>query len=121
MNHTSQGTAVAEHMSEKPGFLWKLLIQGPKLLLTTGISIKCAGMMMALSAPSLLVFSILTVPAILFQSPQQQAYFHFARILNEDPMRWLAFGLAGVCSLLALAVPAAFTDTDQPQHAFDRR
>lgn len=87
--------------------LWKIFIQGPRLLLTSRISVKCAAMMMALCMPSLLCCAILTIPAWIFQSPQQQAYFYFAKMLNEDPTRWLVLALAGLCTLLALAVPAA--------------
>ena len=88
-----------------------LLISGPWQLLSSHISVKCAAMMIALCAPSLLCCALLTLPALLFQSPQQHAYFHFAKLLNEDPLRWLALALAGCCTILSLAVPAAMPAT----------
>jgi hypothetical protein len=62
--------------------------------------------MVALCAPSLLCSSILTIPALLFQSPQQHAYFYFSKVINEDPTRWLALLLAAGCAIFSLAIPA---------------
>jgi hypothetical protein len=89
-----------------------ILITGPKVLLTSRISGKCAALMILLCAPSLLLCSILTVPALLFQSPQQHAYFYFSRLINQDPSRWLVLLLAGLCAVLALAIPATTADSD---------
>jgi hypothetical protein len=49
---------------------------------------------------------LLTLPALLFQSPQHNAYFHFARVLDGDPLRWLVLALVTACALLALVIPA---------------
>jgi hypothetical protein len=87
-------------------FLRSILFHGPKQLLTSRISKKCAGFMAALCAPSLLCCSLLTIPALLFQSPEQHAYFYFSQMLNEDPTRWLVVFLATACAILSLAVPA---------------
>lgn len=83
------------------------LFVGPRLLLTTHLSHKSASMMIMLCAPALLCCAMLTLPALLFQSPQQQAYFYFAQVLDQDPTRWVGLALALVCTLIALAVPAA--------------
>jgi hypothetical protein len=96
---------------------WQIFIQGPRLLLTSRISVKCAAMMTILCMPSLLCCSILTIPGVIFQSPQQQAYFHFAKILEDDPTRWLAMLLAGLSALFALAVPAALPAPGGERHA----
>lgn len=81
-------------------------IRGPRLLLTSQLSAKDASLMILLCAPALLFCSMLTFPAMIFQSPQQQAYFYFAQILNQDPARWIILAFAGVCAVMALAVPA---------------
>lgn len=81
-------------------------ICGPRLLLTTQLSAKNASLMILLCAPALLFCSMLIIPAMIFQSPQQQAYFYFAQILNQDPIRWVILAFAGVCAIMALAVPA---------------
>lgn len=84
-----------------------MFLLGPRNLLTSRISVKSAAMMMAMCAPSLLFCALLTIPALIFHSPQQQAYFYFARLVNEDPVRWIALALAAACAVLSLAVPAA--------------
>jgi hypothetical protein len=93
-----------------------ILITGPKVLLTSRISGKCAALMMMLCTPSLLLWSILTVPALLFQSPQQHAYFYFSRLINQDPSRWLVLLLAGLCAVLALAIPGTTEDSEGSVH-----
>lgn len=82
------------------------LISGPRLLLTSRLSKKNASLMMALCAPALLLCALLTLPALIFQSPQQQAYYYFAQILNQDPVNWGILALTGFCTLTALAIPA---------------
>ncbi len=81
-------------------------ISGPRLLLTSRLSKKNASLMILLCVPALLFCSMLIVPALIFQSPQQQAYFYFAQILNQDPIRWIILAFTGICTMTALAVPA---------------
>lgn len=82
------------------------LISGPWLLLTSRLSTKHAFLMILLCVPALLFCSMLIFPALIFQSPQQQAYYYFAQILNQDPSRWMILALTGVCAVTALAIPA---------------
>ncbi|MEO7097886.1 MAG: hypothetical protein ABI162_00895 [Luteolibacter sp.] len=89
-------------------------ITGPRLLLTSRISAKSASMMIMLSAPALILCGMLTIPALLFPSPQQQAYFYFSQILDHDPSRWIPLALASICTVIAMAVPAL---TSQPHTA----
>ena len=44
---------------------------------------------------------------MLFESQQQNAYYYFAKVLEQDPTRWLVLLLTGLCVLLSLALPAA--------------
>jgi len=81
-------------------------ISGPWIMLTASMSLKSASMMILLSSPGLLLCSILTIPALLFQSPEQHAYYYFSQVLDQDPSRWVIWVLAGACSLIALAIPA---------------
>ena len=83
-----------------------IFISGPRDLVTSELSAKNASLMIMLSIPALLFCAMLTISAMLFTSPEQNAYFYFAGILNHDPSRWLILALAGVCSFLALAMPA---------------
>lgn len=81
-------------------------ITGPWLLLTSRLSKKHATLMILLCVPALLFCSMLIFPELIFQSPQQQAYFYFSQILNQDPVRWVILALTGFCAVTALAVPA---------------
>lgn len=81
-------------------------MSGPFLLLTSRLSVKSAAIMILLCAPALLLTAVLTVPAMLFTSPEQNAYFQFAQAINADPTRLVVLALAAVCTVVALAVPA---------------
>ena len=81
-------------------------ISGPRLLLTSRLSAKSASMMIMLSAPAVLFCGMLVIPALLFPSPQQQAYYYFSRVLEHDPSRWIPIALASICTVIALAIPA---------------
>jgi hypothetical protein len=107
---THPGITQAKH------YLHLTFISGPKVLLTSHISIKCAALMGIMCMPSLLFSFILTIPSIIFQSPQQQAYFYFSKVLEADPSRWIVLGLAGLCALMSLAIPAT---APQPNNPFD--
>ena len=82
------------------------LISGPWLLLTSRLSTKNASLMMLLCAPALLLCGLLTLPALIFQSPQQQAYYYFGQILTQESVSWSILALTGFCTLTALAIPA---------------
>ena len=50
-----------------------MFFSGPKVLLTSRISGTCALVMILLCSPALLFSAMLTLPALIFQSPQQNA------------------------------------------------
>jgi len=82
-----------------------ILRTGPMRLLTSRISLKCAFLMVLLCIPSLVVCATMTLPGLIFQSPQQNTFYHFAIALGQDPWRWVALSLAAICTLFALAMP----------------
>jgi hypothetical protein len=81
-------------------------MSGPFLLFTERLSLKHAWIMIMLCVPALLLTAVLVIPPLLFTSPEQNAYFQFAKVINSDPTRLLVLALAGVCAVVALAVPA---------------
>jgi len=93
-------------------FLKLIFISGPQVLLTSQISVKCAAVMMVMCAPALIFTAMLTLPALVFQSPQQNGYFYFAKVLDEDPTRWVVLFVSGVCAILSLALPATMEKPD---------
>ncbi len=101
-------------LSRIKSYLRLIFISGPQVLLTARISKKCALVMALMCAPSLIFCGLLTLPELIFKFPQQQAYFHFCQVLNEDPARWIVLALAGLCTLLSLAAPAAMREPRNP-------
>jgi hypothetical protein len=87
-----------------------MMILGPRRLLTSRISGKCAALMVFLCTPSLLFSAALTIPALLFQSPNQQAYYYFGQLIQRDPTNWLIMPFVAACALGALIMPAATAD-----------
>ncbi len=81
-------------------------ISGPWLLLTSRLSAKAASLMIMLCVPALLFCALLTIPGFLFESPEQNAYYQFAKALDQDPTRWIILAVTGLCTLTALAIPA---------------
>jgi len=112
---TDSSNATSHGISRAANRLQPLFIAGPKALFTSRISGKCAAVMLMLCSPSLLFCSILTIPALLFQSPQQNAYFYFDKVLNQDPNRWFVLGLATVCAILSLVIPATMPKPELPK------
>lgn len=107
-------TAARRSLPHVVHYLRLTFLSGPKQLLTSRISGKCATVMTMMCAPSLLFCAILTLPALIFQSPQQNAYFHFAKAINDDPTRWIVLTLAAVCAVMSLAVPATMPAPSAP-------
>jgi hypothetical protein len=89
-------------------------MSGPKVLVTSRISGKCAVIMALMCMPSLLCCFILTIPGLIFQSPQQHAYFYFSEVINEDPSRWIVLFFAGLCTLMSLAIPVSVARPSDP-------
>lgn len=84
-------------------------LSGPVRLLTAQFNRRSAIFMTVLCVPALLVTALLTLPAFLFNTPQHNEYFEFAKQLNQGGDRWFALGLSACCSFLCFAIP-----TDHP-------
>lgn len=112
--HLAPKIAPRRRLYQMVRYLRLIFFSGPKVLLTSRISGRCAVVMTLLCLPSLLFSFILTVPGLIFQSPHQHAYFYFSKVINEDPTRWVALSLAGVCALIALAIPATMVERNHP-------
>lgn len=102
--------AISRSLPHVKYYLRLTFVRGPKQLLTARISAKCATVMALMCAPSLLFCSLLTLPAMIFQSPFQNAYFQFSKTLENDPTRWIVLVLTGICAILSLAVPATMPE-----------
>ena len=89
--------------ARKPSVL--RFLAGPARLLTAQFNTWNAICLVALCVPALLVTALLTLPGIIFTSPQHYEYFEFAKQLNQGGDRWIAMGLSACCCLVCFAVP----------------
>lgn len=80
---------------------------GPRLLFTSRLSLRTAGFMIAAAVPAIVCSTVMTVPALVYSTPESNAYFYFGRIMQTDPVSWIPLGVASFCSILALAVPTS--------------
>ncbi|MCX6873695.1 MAG: hypothetical protein NTW21_07785 [Verrucomicrobia bacterium] len=81
-------TAAVGHSPIRLMSLLRLIFcSGPKVLVPSQISVKCAVAMVAMCAPALLFRTLLTLPALIFQSSQQHACFYFAKVPDKDPFQ----------------------------------
>ena len=90
-------------------------IEGPSRLLTARFNRRNAVFMVALSIPALLVTALLTLPELLFNTPQHNEYYEFAKQLNHSGDRWVAMGLSACCSFFCFAIPCEEYPTDEPE------
>lgn len=73
----------------------------------TAISVRQYGFIIAAVVPVIVCFLVLTVPALIFRTPEHQAYFYFGRILSDDPVCLFPMAIAAVCTFVALSMPVA--------------
>lgn len=78
----------------------------PKRMFTSSLSFRNAALLTLLCMPPLLLFAATCLPSLIFNSPDQNAYFYFARGLNHDLTGSVSLWMAALCLILALALPA---------------
>jgi hypothetical protein len=83
-----------------------LFSNGISRLCNSRMDRKTAAIMTTMCVPALLFSAIMTIPGMVFQSPDQNAYYYFARTLENDPVRWIVLLLCGLCTVLSVTVPA---------------
>ena len=59
-------------------------------------------MLIAASLPPIAAAALLTIPSLLFPTPGHNAYFHFARQLQHEPLIYVPIVLGAVCSTLSI-------------------
>ena len=80
-------------------------IDGPRLLLTGKFSHREA-MFIAMSAlPALLALGLITLPAYLFDSPQQNAFYHFGQCLKAENTSLIPMVFGAIASLFSFRFP----------------
>lgn len=91
----------------------RMFMDGPRCLFRSRIEVKTAILMAMMCAPALIFCSILTLPGIIFRSPDQHAYYYFSQVINNDPIRWVVLGLSAICVIMSIAVPAMEAESEE--------
>jgi hypothetical protein len=81
----------------------------PGRLFTSQLNFRSATILTLLCAPPLLIFFAICVPSLIFDSPDQNTYFYFAHGLSQDLSSSVSLGLAAICPIFALVLPAPRT------------
>jgi hypothetical protein len=105
MSHTPL-PAAPNHRKGLARLLHPDLLSGPRMRVSAELSGKTASLMILLCVPALLLLAMITIPSLLFPTAQNEAYFYFARCLDQELSRWSILALTAVCSLAALIIPA---------------
>lgn len=92
-------------------FAGLVLITGPRKLMRSQLSARSSSFIMLLCIPAIVLFVLATVPTMIFQSPEQAAYFYFARTLSQDLSSGFILALSVLCMIFAFVLPAAEADS----------
>lgn len=80
-------------------------IDGPRMLLKGRFTRRAGAFMIASALPSILTALFLTVPGLLFHTPEHHAFFHFAKTLEGDGASLLPILLGSLSSLFGFRLP----------------
>ena len=86
-------------------FFRKWFIDGPRLLLKGKFSRRAAGFMIAAAIPAIAATLFLTLPELLFPTPQHNAFFYFSKSVNGDITSLVPLGLGLISSIFSLRLP----------------
>jgi hypothetical protein len=86
-------------------FFREWFIDGPRMLLTGRFTRRAGAFMVASALPSILTALFLTVPGMLFHTPEHHAFFHFAKTLEGDGVSMLPVILGTLSSLFSFRFP----------------
>lgn len=86
-------------------FFRSWLIDGPRLLLTGRFTHREAAFIAISALPALMAVALITLPAYLFDSPQQNAFYHFGQCLKGENMSLIPMGFGVLSSLFSFRFP----------------
>jgi len=109
-------TALLELYHAFAGFLFDTFVRSPFRLVTHGITTRSFVFMCAGLIPLLAAVFMIAVPAMIFNAPNQEAYFFFARMLQSDSASLIPV-LFGVLSLVAALRFPLHTDEHRAAHS----
>jgi hypothetical protein len=94
-----------EFIDEIREFFHSWFIEGPIQVLHGHFSKRAAGFMIACAMPAILAVIFITLPGLLFQTPEHHAYFYFAKFVQGDSASNLPVLLGAITSLFSFRFP----------------
>ena len=105
-NRRRHPTTVSEFLAHfDKAYFRDWFIEGPKLMIKGCFSRRAAGFMIVSALPAILTGLFLTVPGLLFYTPEHNAYFHFARILEGEAPSVIPVILGTISSIFSFRFP----------------
>jgi|SRR5688500_4097282 hypothetical protein len=86
-------------------FFRNWFIDGPRLLLKGKFSRRAAGFMVIAAIPAILAVLFMTVPGLLFPTPQHNAFFYFSKSVTGDVVSFVPLALGVISSIFSLRFP----------------
>jgi hypothetical protein len=86
-------------------FFHNWFIDGPRLLLKGKYSRRAAGFMIVAAVPALAAVMFLTLPELLFPTPQHNAFFYFGKGVTNDVASYVPLALGLISSIFSLRLP----------------
>jgi hypothetical protein len=86
-------------------FFREWFVEGPRLILTGRFTPRDAGFMIAAATPAILSALFLTVPGLLFHTPEHNQFFHFAKIIEGETPSALPVILGTISSICSFRFP----------------
>ena len=80
-------------------------IVGPRLVLTGRFSRREAAFIAVSALPALLGLAFITLPAFIFNSPDQNAFYYFGKCLEKDSAALIPMALGVVSSIFSFRFP----------------
>jgi len=90
---------------EEGDFFRNWFITGPKLLLKGKFTRRTAVFIGIAAIPAIAVALFLTVPGILFPTPQHNQFFHFAKVISGDTATLVPVAIGILSSICCLRLP----------------
>lgn len=86
-------------------FFRNWFIDGPRLMLSGRLSRRAAGFMTIAALATIMGTLFLTLPALLFPTPQHNAFFHFAKAITSDIGSLVPLTLGFLASIFSFRLP----------------
>ena len=86
-------------------FFRNWFIDGPRLLLKGKFSRRAAAFMIVAAIPAIAAVLFLTVPALLFPTPQHNAFFYFGKSVTSDVASYVPLAIGLLSTIFSLRLP----------------